>query len=258
MNIDRGLLPTNKICFFKLFSILLQTYALSILRDDLTSLQQHSSKIPGIEDITEISQVTKRQNPLAVMYWSQNGIIKLVFNVELTSRLIQLAQYSGQIVALGILHECRVRLENKGIDRHVVRDAEWGAQLGTGWPEIFQAVIGAATFAITIKLAPYAMQAYGFSIVLRALRRHFTISGHRLMTQEVPDALTANEAPNPNPKKRSSTIKKFQLAFPRFKIGRFYCGSHSSLLYSPVVHFRLTIIQQIQQIHFTSFLDSAI
>ena len=167
----------------KLLSILSQTYTLPTLQDDLTVLQHHPYQIQRLET----SHLAKRVDPIAIVYWDTNGVIRVIFNMELNLGLVQIFERSGTNMASSILSDCQRWMQNPSSPAGpLLVGAHWVAQLGQYWRHIFNQPHGLTTIGITISLQPQHAMFVG--VVLHILQQWLSNGGNYIAIVQVPDA----------------------------------------------------------------------
>ena len=136
--------------FPKILSILSQAYTLPPLRDHLAVLQHHPYQI---QKFTAPSSLAKRQDPVANLYWDRKGRIKAIFNLNISYTIVQILENLGMNLAQSVLTELERYAEHFEPEPYFFREANWAAQLGLNWREIFQRPHGVVTIGVSVRMA---------------------------------------------------------------------------------------------------------
>lgn len=172
-------------------NILFPIYALS------TPFQHHIDKSQTSESN---SSLTRRDDYLTILYWSPDGVLKLIVNTYISHVVAWWFQYSAELVATSIQVECYNQLII-GPPAAGPRNARW--QTG-----VLLMVNGGVsfTFSITIALRRRNISPFFMRQMIRLLQEYFYSSGHGLVILQIPHALdTGNSL---FPRKRSSPKKQ--------------------------------------------------
>ena len=94
----------NLNCLLKVLNILFPIYALS------TPFQHHIDKSQISESKTSPSSLTRRDDYLAILYWSPDGVLKFIANTYISPAVAWFFQYSAEQITSSIQLECYRRL----------------------------------------------------------------------------------------------------------------------------------------------------
>lgn len=167
-------------------------YALS------TPFQRHIDK-------SQISE--SKTNPSAFLYWSPDGVLKLIVNTYISPAAAWYFQYSAELVATSIQVECYNQLI---IGPLVVgpRNAEWRVQ--TGAPLMMINGGMSFTFSITIALCRQNVNPLFMHQMIGLVQDYFYSSGHGLGVIQLPNALYAGNSlfsrKRSSPEKRDTAV----------------------------------------------------
>lgn len=175
--------------FSQILSTLSQTYTLRIPRDDI-AVPQHNKRL---ESRTNSSYLAKREGSIATLYWDATGVVKAVFNMNISFEVVQAFQSSGANLARSVGAEC-VRYLHQSDVSDFLSGAAWGTQLGSHWRNILQRPHGVSTVSILIVLDRLYSNPKYFSLVLRELDRWFSQGGNLVTTLQVENAMIAGNA----------------------------------------------------------------
>ena len=188
--------------FPKILSILFQAcMPPPPVRDDLAVLQHHPYKI---EKSTDNSDLAKRQDPVATLYFDARGNIKAIFNVNVYYIGADIFRYAGVSLAQSILTEFQEYMANEPEGSWIIGH-RCASQIGREWRLMFQRPHGVVTVGIVVKLRSQYRSYRCVLRVLSSMQRWFARSGHIAITERVRDATLAGNVGESLTERRSIT-----------------------------------------------------